>query len=223
MAEKIVGFNYEALDAKHRKTTAEDAKAIRGLLERTAETHVEIGRRLWAVKQRIGRSSFQAWLRAEFRWSQSVASNYMQAASTFGTLDCLEKFQPSALFELSRRQTPKKAIENAIGEARSGQTITRKRAHEIIASFTPAGQPSPLTQDAVRRFRSSLNLLADRLDALIGSLKDEEVDLLVDQLSNIAAQLRSARQSKPDRATAKRHAPPKPLRRPAVAVASVRP
>ena len=73
---RIVGFNYEALDAGVRSETQENAQAIRGLVRQATASVIEIGKR-----------HFGAWLRAEFRWSQSVASNYMLAATKFGNLD----------------------------------------------------------------------------------------------------------------------------------------
>jgi hypothetical protein len=216
MAAKIVGFDYNALDAQHRKTTQEDARAIRGLLERSGAAVVEIGKRLCAVHERIGRNDFQKWLKAEFRWSQSVASNYMQAARAFGEVDCLQQFQPSALFELSRRQVPPEALARSVAEAKNGETVTRRRAQEIIASVQTPGTETPLSRDAIRRVRSSLNMMADHIETLVAALAPEDLDGLVDQLFDMAARLRAARAPK---GADRRPSRPAKSRRPELAIA----
>src|SRR5690606_6574997 len=67
----IVGFNYSAIDdPKTRKLARDHARAIRVQLEKTARAIVDIGRRLIEVHDTVGRENFQAWLKAEFRWSQ---------------------------------------------------------------------------------------------------------------------------------------------------------
>jgi len=191
MAAKIVGFNYAVLDEQNRKPTEEHAAAIRGLMKTTAEAIVDIGRRLQQVRHAIGANKFQAWIKAEFRIGQPVASNYMRAAAEFGDLDCLDQFQPTAIFDLGRGNIPPKAVEQAISEARSGKTITRKRAHQIIAAHQSSGELSPIVRDAARRLRSSLAAVADHVEELL-SLPQEDVDFLVDQLLSVATQLRTA-------------------------------
>jgi hypothetical protein len=183
-------FNYEALELKDREVTQQQANAIRSLLKSTAESVVEIGKRLQQVRDAIGRDCFQAWIRAEFRFSQSVASNYMRAAAEFGKLDCLERFQPSALFDLGRRDVPPEAVREAVAEAQSGNAITRKRADQIISAHQRTkGDAGLVASDAVRRLRASLKLVGDHIDDLL-ALPKEDLDFLVDQLLSIATQLR---------------------------------
>jgi hypothetical protein len=222
MAARIVGFNYEALDKQHRKATQEQATAIRELLEKSTKVIVEIGRRLKEVRASIGPKEFSAWIKAEFRFSQSVASNYMRAVESFGTLDCLEHFQPSAIFDLGRENVPKAAVEQAIAEARSGKMVTRGRAMQIIGAKQSGEQVAPLAKDAIRRLRHSLALMADHVDALL-SLPAEELDVLVDQLLSIATRIRSARQSKlPEPAPTRKASRRRPVAA-AAAAASVTP
>jgi hypothetical protein len=192
MTAKIVGFNYQVLGVKEREPVQEHATAIRVLMKTTAEAIVEIGKRLQAVRDAIGASKFQAWIKAEFRIGQPVASNYMRAAAEFGELDCLENFQQTALFDLARQNVPANAVNQAAAEARAGKTITRKRAHEIIAANQPAGDLSPLARDAARRLRTSLTMVADHVDDL-RALPQEDLDFLVDQLLSVATQLRASR------------------------------
>ena len=42
MASKIVGFNYDKLDAEHRREVQQHAQAINQLMERTATNVIEI-------------------------------------------------------------------------------------------------------------------------------------------------------------------------------------
>jgi hypothetical protein len=212
MAAKIVGFNYEALDAKDRNPVREHATAIRGLMKTAAEAIIEIGKRLTQVHGEIGPAKFYAWIKAEFRIGQPVASNYMRAAAEFGGLDCVDRFQPTALFDLARQNVPAKAVRQAVAEARAGKNVTRKRAHEIIAAHQESGELSPLAGDAARRLRSSLTMVADHVDELL-ALPQEDLDYLVDQLLSVATQLRTAR-----RAAAERSAPVKPSKRRTVAM-----
>jgi Protein of unknown function (DUF3102) len=190
MATKIIGFNYDVLTDADRDAAREQAAAIRGLLTNTAKAIVEIGRRLQQVRDAIGRDKFQGWIKAEFRLSQSVASNYMRAAANFGDLDCLDKFQPTALFDLGRANVEKPAVEQAISEARSGNLVTRKRARQIIAKHGH----NAVAEDAILRLRTALRLAADHVDDLL-SLPQDDVDFIIDQLFNVATQLRSARRS----------------------------
>ncbi|MBX3438011.1 MAG: DUF3102 domain-containing protein [Planctomycetaceae bacterium] len=140
----IAGFNYSAIeDAKTRKLAKEHARAIHVQLEQTGKAIVNIGLRLIEVHETIGRANFQAWLQAEFRWSQSVASNYMQCARKFGDLDCLAYLQPSALIVLARGNVPPEAVDEAIEQAASREIVTHRRVQELIAAHTPAPSPTP--------------------------------------------------------------------------------
>lgn len=88
------------------KAAREHAEAIHALLAKTSVNVVQIGLHLQAVRNAVGRRHFGAWLKAEFRWTRAVASNYMQVARVFAALDCLDRFQPSALFVLARKKCP---------------------------------------------------------------------------------------------------------------------
>lgn len=209
MTRKIVGFNYAALRPQDRATAQENAAAIKGLVEKTATAVVEIGRRLNEVHDRLGRKFFTPWLKAEFDWSQAVASNYMQAAKRFGDSDCVAQFQSSAIVDLARRMVPAAAIDEAINAAANGQPITRAVARQIISRHHPERGASLVGRESVTRFRSSLKSLAERVDEIIVSLAREELDELIDQLLDVATQLRSARSAKPVAGVDKKIAQPR--------------
>jgi hypothetical protein len=77
---------------------------IRHLMQDEAANVVQIGLVLCFVRETVGRSHFQQWLRDEFRWSQPQASNFMQAAKVFQHVEFLDRFQPSALVVLARKR-----------------------------------------------------------------------------------------------------------------------
>lgn len=228
----VAGFNYKALEKKHRETTKKHAESIRGMLERNAENVVSIGRHLWAVHDLLGPEPFQAWIQAEFRWSQSVASNYMRVAKRFGDLECLKQFQPSALYALARRDVEPKTVKKAIKAAEAGELITAKRAKQMIAEAAakpkgngkagrdveagPNGQGGrngndPKAQeasapkpDSLYRLRSSIRMLSSNVETLLRSVSAEEAGQLAEELLDLAMQLRTA--SRSDSKPAKKNA-----------------
>jgi hypothetical protein len=170
------------------------ARAIRGLLEDTTKNVIQIGLRLNFVRSCIGRRCFQAWLRSEFQWSQPVASNYMAAAREFSELDCVGKFQPSALFALARKKVPRSAREEAVRAARQGEYISKSRAVAIISKYQKGQKPSQTRAgERVRRY----------LKSLLKHLPDEAAPEVISELLRIAEELRRSRdvtdQSTPSR------------------------
>jgi len=166
---RIVGFNYEALDAGVRSETQENAQAIRGLVRQATASVIEIGKR-----------HFGAWLRAEFRWSQSVASNYMLAATKFGNLDeyVINNIQPTAMFALGREVIPEHVVNEALDAARAGELVTRKVALAIIQKH----RTGVVTPDLVTVMRKYILKLASKLGA----------NFVADRLLEIAGELRAS-------------------------------
>lgn len=188
----IAGFNYDILTPKLREKTQQQAQVIHGLLKTTTEGLIEIGRRLIEVKVTMSnRKQFDAWVLAEFRFRINMSNSLMKAAKRFGDLDCLDHFQHTALFELSKQRTDERAVSAAIQEARSGQIVTRKRAIELSNRFaeTPRNMTKP---DALHRLNSSMTLLTNSMDALLKSADPGEINELADQLLSLVMQLRSA-------------------------------
>lgn len=182
MPKQPVGFNYDATEKDVRVFLKDHAKHIHALLEKTSAAIVEIGRRLHEVRKELGPSAFQAWLKGEFRWSQPTASNYMQAAEKFGTLECLDQIQPSALICLARGNVDPRAVEETIKLAEAGEVITRKQAVEAIAKFMEHRGPAPV--DPIERVRSFVRNAWARLEA-------EPRKRLAEELAALAAQLGS--------------------------------
>ena len=202
MTDKLA-FNYDIIrNVKTRGAAQRHAEAIHELIRQTTTGIVDIGRRLHEVRANMNARNWQAWLQAEFRWSQSTASHYMRIAEKFGHLDCLDNFQHSALTELTKGRVDPRAVDDAVKAAESGETVTRKRALELASKYatpdTPAAKP-----DALYHLRTALNKLSDTLDALLKTMQRDDVNALADDLLEFALKLRKAA------------APEKPKRKPA--------
>ena len=190
---KTIGFNYDVLQEEHRDEARQHAQTIRGLIQANTKNVLTIGQRLQEMRDRVGSRFFDAWIKAEFHWSQTTASDYMRAAKSFSGLgETVERFQPSALFELARNRVDTRVVEESIDLARSGRTITRKLAQEIVGKYQSNGQATPRQRDALNKLRSGLKSLQGCLDEIAERLTRDEMDALADELLNLAVQLRSA-------------------------------
>lgn len=194
-----VTFNYNGIDEELRKPLKQHAKFIKGRLGRAAQDVVEIGSRLNEVRKALGKHGFSAWLQAEFQWSQSVASNFMQVASKFGTLDTVTNFQPSALYALARKKTPEKALAAALKLAKASHTVTYTTANELIAKFSIGPVSSSVRPNDHGTTRPDIGAFRSSLPSMVKAaceLPDEERQSLADELVELAMKLRPA-ESKP--------------------------
>ncbi len=179
------GFDYERLLAQVRKQIQDETRAIKGLVVNTASNIIQIGLRLQLVRDCIGRSHFQQWLRQEFRWSQSIASNYMRAAAVFGDVDCLDRFQPSALYVLARHKASGAARTEALTRARAGEVITKASAETIIRKY--CATPSYHESNVVSDIRGSLRRIQSRVEMLT----PDEMKQIAEQVIGLLAKLES--------------------------------
>lgn len=160
----VKAFDYGSLTDDVRGQVEEHARAIHDLQGGMVTAAVEIGRRLCEAREQLGPKLFTVWLAAEFKFSQSVASNWMNAYRRFGTVDValLEHFDISALAELARDRVAPAAREEAIEMARSGQKVSQlvavrlgeKHREETPARSTRAAtasspRPSPPSMPAI--------------------------------------------------------------------------
>ena len=177
------GFNYAVLPADVRRAAEGHAQAIHGLLRQTAANVIEIGRRLIEVHRQLGSRHYNTWLRAEFHRTQPVASNYEQVARKFANLACVEHFQPSALCILGRQKRDPRTVKAAIALARSGETITYKRANELVAQHEGPGRLAP----------HRLEHLRELVRSLAENITPADLDTLIDELGRLADELRQRR------------------------------
>lgn len=194
-APASAGFDYEALESAIRRKSRDHAQAIHLIVKDTTENVLRIGQHLIAVREAMPQGRWLAWLKAEFRWSQPVASNFMQVAGKFGELDCVTQFQPSALYELIRGRMAPEAVTEAIAEARSGEVITSKHHAKNNAI-----EPSPLRRTALSRLRGYLTCFTQPLgpqkwDEIADALRDYADDLKL-RVREIRSKTRSSRPRK---------------------------
>ena len=181
MKETRNEFDYENLKQAERAVAKEQAEKIHDILCSSTRMVIEIGKRLNKVYEKIGHRYFQGWLNSEFRWTQSVASNYMQVAKKFGRMKCVEQFQVSALYALVRKNVPEKVLKEAFKLARSGELITLKRAKELIYKHMPR-----LSESDTRSERPVLQMM--KLPTDFESLKTE-FDLFSTQMKTLAVRM----------------------------------
>lgn len=186
-----IQFNYDALQEETREFAREHAEAIHQLSRQMTNTVVEIGRRLHEVKARMNTMTWNAWLRAEFRWAQSTASNYMRVFEKFGELDCLDRFQHTALIELSKKRVDARAVDEAVKLASEGAMISRKRARQLMTKFATAENPAP-KPDALYHLKTALNRLSGDIASLVSMMTPDDLNALADDLLDLAGKLRKA-------------------------------
>jgi hypothetical protein len=221
MSSQIIGFNYDALEVAAREKVREHSQQIRLSLERTAASIVEIGKRLICVREALGEQEYRGWLLAEFQWNRACAATYEAVAATFGNLDCIERFNPSALYMLCRPNTEPRIVKEAIKGAERGEMITRATVARLIGKFQPperlklaqhpaqrtglqapranstgANRESLPVEPGVSTFRSLLDEfvgMSRRLD--VAQIPADERSALADQLLDLVLLLRAGRPS----------------------------
>jgi hypothetical protein len=232
-SKKIVGFNYECLDNPQAASAARTAAAdIRGKLTRSSLDIIEIGRQLLLIRQLL-RKRFPAWLKAEFEWPQSTASNYMAAATKFGDEADVKNIQPYALRFLVTSRVTQPAVREALQRAGKGELITAAIAKQIMRKHgcapeqAPGPKPGPKPASPVDKIRGFI-------DSLIRERPAAELSAFADALFQLAAELktRGASGTRPeapagDASTGKGHAPapsgrPHEARKPRRALAAAR-
>ncbi len=178
-------FDYSCIATSVRNQVQDETQAIRTLVVSTANNIIQIGLRLQLVRQCMGRQPFQAWLRAEFQWSQSVASNYMRAAAVFANVDCLEHFQPSALYVLARNKASEAARGEALSRARTGELITKSTAEMIVSRHIGAISHEP--PGAAARLSDVL----ETVERIVPLISDEEMETVLVRLTRLVAKLQA--------------------------------
>lgn len=195
----IEGFNYASIEDKRiRKLARDNAGRIHELLKRSAACIVEVGKRLIEMREAMGRTNFRAWLLAEFRWQDPTASNYMRCAERFGDLDCLDRFQPKALYALARDNVPASFIEETINRARAGETITHRDTVRRLQSSGVTPQPGigrprekvVVQVNDVEALTRSIEDLSTTLGRVASTMSREDRETLADRFLELALQLR---------------------------------
>ncbi len=117
-------FDYSSLDPSCASQLQASAQAIR-LMERniTADA-LRIGHELIIVKERLEHGAFQAWLSAEFAWSDRHARNYMAAAKQFyDKSEVISDLPLTTVCALAAPSTPEPVRANVIQKLEGGDAV----------------------------------------------------------------------------------------------------
>ena len=148
-------FDYSTLDPQTSQFVQQQTGEIRALMKRTAQDIIEVGQKLTQVKKQLGHGRFRDWLHAEFEWSVSAATRFMQVSERFQFVNLANlDLAPSALYELAAPATPESARVEAIARAKTGESITHKAAKTIKQKYaTSSIKPKiePQSEEASQR------------------------------------------------------------------------
>lgn len=146
MDEQLNLFDYLALDSEARVVIRQRTAEIKTLVKSTAESILQIGEKLYEVKEEMiamrdrqrgkGKSincnstvSFDSWLSAEFGWSRASAYNFIKVFKAFGGRENIGDIAASALYLLSAASDS--ARERALREAAGGEKISRAKRDRL--------------------------------------------------------------------------------------------
>lgn len=143
------GFDYASLSTEARIIVRQETGKIHSIMRKVANDLIEIGLSLIEVKAHLSHGCFQAWLQAEFTWSERTAQNYMRVAETFKTATVADSIPAKVLYLLASSTTPEEARTEVLEAAATGEKITKTRAQQIIdehrkavGKFAPEIQPT---------------------------------------------------------------------------------
>ncbi|WP_052055485.1 DUF3102 domain-containing protein [Myxosarcina sp. GI1] len=129
-------FDYGNIDSETKLTVEQRASEIRSLIRQTAQDIVSIGQKLTEVKEKLKHGNFGSWLKAEFNWSLSSATKFMQVSEQFKDVNFTNlNFSTSALYILAAPSTPKEARNRALQLASHGEQITYSLAKLIVNHY----------------------------------------------------------------------------------------
>lgn len=174
MSEQMaqVPFAYEALDETTRTFLLRKADETRGLLKRTAQNIILIGRNLQEVKTVLPYGHFLAWLHAEFAMTERHARNFMHVAARFGNRsEIISDLSVTVIYELAAPSTS----EAVIARVASGEVPP------TIAAIQAARQAEQQAHQEAEQAQLTLFALQEDLhaqEATIAALKREHETLL---------------------------------------------
>lgn len=148
-------FDYEQIEDKEARSKLqrkaqyihESHKKIAGRLEELWQ-HVHEAHQIFSEASSDG--LFTRWCEGEFDWSRAHAYNFINAFKRLETRpkfrQLLGQFAPSAVYLLSRPNTPKEAVDTAIKRADRGRYVTHDAAKKLVEQYKPQesrSEPSP--------------------------------------------------------------------------------
>jgi len=141
---EITTFDYTELDSETRAAIQQNTTEIKSLMRRTSQDIIHIGQKLRAVKQQLEHGRFRKWLKAEFDWSVSASTKFIQVSEQFKCVNFTHlNIANSALYLLAAPSTPEAARQEALRRASSGETITYSKAKVITQQYKKVVQSEP--------------------------------------------------------------------------------
>lgn len=132
-ATEQYNFNYEILDQETQINIKQKTFEIKVLIRQAAKDIIEVGQKLVTVKKQLKHGEFRNWLKAEFDWSISSATKFMQVYDKFKNINFTHfNFSASALYALAAPSTPESARKHALQLADRGENITYSLAKQIV-------------------------------------------------------------------------------------------
>lgn len=144
MSTQLVLFDYNSLDTETRIITMQRATEIKTLMRATAENIMQVGEKLLDVQVKLGNTSFDAWLLAEFDWSRRTAYNFIgvfkefRGRANFAQMD----IATSALYLLAAPSTPAEVREELLDRAEAGERLTHTEVKQAVVEAKAKQQPA---------------------------------------------------------------------------------
>jgi hypothetical protein len=146
-------FDYGCVPQESRAEVYELTKSVKDARRRHLAVIVEIGGALRRAKELLGHGNFVPWLKAEFRWSERTARNYMSLAAHFqGKTANFADLDLGTARELI--DAPPEVSEPTMRRAEAGETISQEEVKAAVrisgADYVPVALPPPPAIKLVR-------------------------------------------------------------------------
>ena len=124
-------FDYGCVPQESRAEVYELTKSVKDARGRHLAVIVEIGGALRRAKELLGHGNFLPWLKAEFRWSERTARNYMSLAAHFqGKTANFADLDLGTARELI--DSPAEVSEPIMRRAEAGETISQEEVKAAV-------------------------------------------------------------------------------------------
>ena len=124
-------FDYGCVPQESRAEVYELTKSVKDARGRHLAVIVEIGGTLRRAKELLGHGNFLPWLKAEFRWSERTARNYMSLAAHFqGKTANFADLDLGTARELI--DSPAEVSEPIMRRAEAGETISQEEVKAAV-------------------------------------------------------------------------------------------
>src|SRR5260221_10380652 len=174
--------SYELPDEMTREFVSRKADETRGLLKRTAQHILGIGRNLHEVKERLPHGQFLAWLQAEFAMSERQARNFMHVATRFGTKpEILADLSLTVIYALAAPSTSQavldqveskqisptleaiRAAKEAERQAREAEQQARAEVQRTQQALCSLREETQAQQETIAQLTSDIDALQERI------------------------------------------------------------